>query len=123
MSEGIAVSGATDVGFDDTDLERRRRDLTAHCYRMVVSSARPRVRRMPSRQTLVRAWRPADSFEGRSSLRTWLYRIATNVCLDMLASKQRRIRPSAPSAGHDPLDVRGCAAEPPGPPVGRAAAA
>ena len=42
---------------------------------------------------MVRAWKAYDSFEGRSSLRSWLYRIATNVCLDMLGSKQRRARP------------------------------
>src|SRR5207237_1168443 len=44
-------------------------------------------------ETLLRAWRAADSFEGRSSVRSWLYRIATNVCLDMLRGRQRRARP------------------------------
>ena len=44
-------------------------------------------------ETMVRAWKNYDTFEGRSSLRSWLYRIATNVCLDMLGSKQRRARP------------------------------
>jgi RNA polymerase sigma-70 factor (ECF subfamily) len=44
-------------------------------------------------ETLVRAWRGIDNFEGRSALRSWLYRIATNVCLDMVGGSQRRARP------------------------------
>src|SRR3712207_1296170 len=44
-------------------------------------------------ETIVRAWKNADSFEGRSAVRSWLYRIATNVCLDMLRGRQRRARP------------------------------
>jgi RNA polymerase sigma-70 factor (ECF subfamily) len=72
------------------ELEQHRRELTAHCYRMLGT---PFEAEDAVQDTLLRAWRSLERFEGRSSLRSWLYTIATNVCLDMLGSKQRRARP------------------------------
>jgi RNA polymerase sigma-70 factor (ECF subfamily) len=74
----------------EATLEPYRRELTGYCYRMLGSGfeAEDAVQ-----ETLVRAWRHAADFEGRSSLRSWLYRIATNVCIDMGRQVQRRARP------------------------------
>ncbi|MGV9496785.1 sigma-70 family RNA polymerase sigma factor [Streptomyces sp. NPDC003642] len=85
MANGTATP--TDL---DTRLEAHRTELTGYCYRMLGSSfeAEDAVQ-----DTLVRAWRSYDKFEGRSSLRSWLYRIATNVCLDMLTAGNKRARP------------------------------
>lgn len=83
------------------DLEGHRRELTAHCYRMLGSGfdAEDAVQ-----ETLVRAWRAGEDFEGRSSVRSWLYRIATNVCLDMLRGQKRRARPMELGPSRAPVD-------------------
>lgn len=75
---------------DAAELERHRPKLTGYCYRMLGSGfeAEDAVQ-----ETMIRAWRGSGRFEGRSTVRSWLYRIATNVCLDMLSGRERRARP------------------------------
>jgi RNA polymerase sigma-70 factor (ECF subfamily) len=82
----------TDVPTLDVErvLDAHRRELTGYCYRMLGSGSEAED---AVQETLLRAWKAMDRFEGRSSVRSWLYRIATNVCLDMLRTPQRRARP------------------------------
>jgi RNA polymerase sigma-70 factor, ECF subfamily len=81
-------------------LEEHRRELNAYCYRMLGSSfeAEDAVQ-----DTMVRAWKNLERFEGRAALRTWLYRIATNVCLDMIAGRERRARPMDLGPAREPV--------------------
>ena len=95
-----AVRFGPDAKFADL-VERHRRELQLHCYRMLgsLSESEDMVQ-----EVSLRAWRRRDTFEGRSSFRAWLYRIATNICLDALRSKPRRLLPydAAPAT-----DLRG----------------
>jgi RNA polymerase sigma-70 factor (ECF subfamily) len=88
----------------EREMEKHRRELTGYCYRMLGSGfeAEDAVQ-----ETMIRAWRAIESFEGRSAFRSWLYRIATNVCLDMLRGSQRRARPMdmGPSSPADPIHL------------------
>jgi RNA polymerase sigma-70 factor (ECF subfamily) len=82
-------------------LEQHRAELTAYCYRMLGS---PFEAEDAVQETLLRAWRGLDRFEGRAALRSWLYRIATNVCFDMLNARERRARPMDLGPAREPVE-------------------
>src|ERR1044072_3578116 len=86
----MAVMESVAQTIEFAELEQHRRELPAPCCRMPGS---PFEAEDAVQETLLRAWKSLDRFEGRSSLRSWLYRIATNVCLDLLDGKERRARP------------------------------
>jgi RNA polymerase sigma-70 factor (ECF subfamily) len=93
-----AVATAQSASADQ--LEQYRRELTGYCYRMLGSAfeAEDAVQ-----ETMLRAWRSLDRFEGRSALKSWLYRIATNVCFDALAGREKRARPMDLGPAQEPL--------------------
>jgi RNA polymerase sigma-70 factor, ECF subfamily len=96
----MPTTAAAEVSPDK--LEQYRRELTGYCYRMLGSGfeAEDAVQ-----ETMLRAWRAADGFEGRSSVRSWLYRIATNICLDMLRGRQRRALPMDLGPASPPVEA------------------
>ncbi len=99
----VAAAGRGDEGAFRRLVEAQRADLHAHCYRMLGSlhDADDALQ-----DTLLRAWRAIPGFRGQSSLRTWLYRIATNVCLDAIARRPKRVLPidygPATAGGEEP---------------------
>jgi RNA polymerase sigma-70 factor (ECF subfamily) len=97
----VAETATGDRTGDTGEIEIYRRELTGYCYRMLGSAfeADDAVQ-----ETMLRAWRGADGFEGRSSLRSWLYRIATNVCLDVLRGEKRRALPMDLGPASPPLE-------------------
>ena len=84
----------------ENELEAHRRALTGYCYRMIGSGAEAED---AVQETMVRAWKSVDKLQERAALKAWLFRIANNVCLDMLRSAQRRATPMdmGPSSTHD----------------------
>src|SRR5262249_1144365 len=97
--EGSSVRTAEPAALEQ-QLEQHRAELKAYCYRMLAS---PFEGEGAVRETFTRAGGGLDRFEGRSALRSWLYRIATNVCLDMLSSKERRARPMDLGPAREPV--------------------
>jgi RNA polymerase sigma-70 factor (ECF subfamily) len=91
LDRPLPSEAMTSVDLDlEAELKAHRRELTGFCYRMLGSGAEAED---AVQETYVRAWKAIDRFEGRSTVRSWLYRIANNVCIDMHRAPQRRARP------------------------------
>lgn len=99
MEQATALSVSGDL---EQQLEQYRRELTGYCYRMLGS---PFEAEDAVQETMLRAWRSLDRFQGRSALRSWMYRIATNVCLDALNGRTRRARPMDLGPSQEPIEA------------------
>src|SRR5687768_713482 len=95
------VNSPTASAAVEVQLEEHRKELTAYSYRMLGS---PFEAEDAVQETFIRAWRAYDSFEGRAALRSWLYRIATNVCLDALDGRKRRALPMDLGPAREPIE-------------------
>jgi RNA polymerase sigma-70 factor, ECF subfamily len=103
MTASAASATAVFGGIEPAEYQQLTRELTGYCYRMLGS---PFDAEDAVQDTMMRGWREIERFEGRSSLRTWLFRIATNVCIDMLRSRGRRcvpmdLQPPSPGDGSE----------------------
>jgi RNA polymerase sigma-70 factor, ECF subfamily len=99
VSRVTEVATAQDL---ELRLEQHRSELTSYCYRMLAS---PFEAEDAVQETFLRAWRGFKDFEGRAALRSWLYRIATNVCLDMLSGRERRALPMDLGPAREPVEA------------------
>jgi RNA polymerase sigma-70 factor, ECF subfamily len=95
-----AVAATTSVGELEQAFEQHRRELLGYCYRMLGT---PFDAEDAVQETMLRAWRGIDNFQGRAALRSWLYRIATNVCMDSLTARGRRARPMDLGPASEPV--------------------
>jgi RNA polymerase sigma-70 factor (ECF subfamily) len=96
-----SVTVAPDARTFEDQFEQHRAELRAYCYRMLGS---PFEAEDAVQETFIRAWRGLENFEGRAALRSWLYRIATNVSLDMLNGRERRARPMDLGPAREPIE-------------------
>jgi RNA polymerase sigma-70 factor, ECF subfamily len=96
-----SLTVASDARTFEDQFEQHRAELRAYCYRMLGS---PFEAEDAVQETFIRAWRGLEKFEGRAALRSWLYRIATNVSLDMLNGRERRARPMDLGPAREPIE-------------------